>query len=442
MGTYKRIVLIALPNPTMSDQKIAPPLGLLYIAAYLKKFGYNNIEILNLPCEIENTDIAGCLNFLKDVEADIFGISIATTQLTYAEKICNYLKERNPQALVIIGGVHPTTLPEETLKITNADIAVIAEGEETFLEIVRGKSPEEIKGIAYKKDGEIINNGRRDYIKNLDVLPYPARELIDFSKYTRTLGGEPCTNLITARGCPFNCVFCDQDIWQRKVRYFSTEYVLGEVDDIKKKTGIDKLLFLDDTLTLNRERIIDIAKGLKKRSVEWRGWTRADTVDLELLKIMKEGGCQSLCIGAESGSDKILKNIKKGVTTEQNLQAVKWVKESEMMVRVSLIVGSPGETEETIEETKKFMVSAHPDDWIVSTFVPVVGSDAWRNPDRYGIKITAKSYDEFFVVGYDEESGSVMEYDNLSGNEILGMKKDLIGFLNQYVPRKPEEVVK
>jgi len=438
----KKIVLIALPNPFLTDQRIAPPLGLLYLASYLKKYNYNNVKIINLSCELEDTSIQNCLDYLKNIKADVFGISLSTTQYGYALQICKFLKEQNKESLIVIGGPHPTTLPKETLEVTNADITVIGEGEEVFLQIVEDKPFNEIKGIVYRNGNKIIVNERMPYIKDLDSLPFPARELLDFSKYTRTIAGKEATNLISTRGCPYFCSFCSQDIWQHKVRFFSAEYVLGEVDDIKKKTGIDRLLFLDDTLTLNHKRLYKIIKGLKDRKIIWRGWTRANVINPQLLKEMKDCGCHSLCVGVESGSQKILNNIHKGTTVEQNFKAVKMIKESGIMARVSIIVGSPGETYDTIEETKRFMVEAQPDDWITSTFVPVVGSDAWKYPERYGIEITSQNYEDYFVVGGNEKSGYIMKHDNLSNQEIFQMKQDLIKFLHLNVPRKPEKVVR
>lgn len=407
-----RISLIALPNPTLTDPRIAPPLGLLYLAGYLKKHGYNNIQVINLAFQE-----------LPDIDADIIGVSVSSTQVAYANQYLERLSSLYPNSIIVVGGPHPTTLPNDLL----CDFAVVGEGEQAFLDIVSGDAVDTVVC--------------RDYITDIDDIPFPARELIDFKEYTRTIGGKPATNMITSRGCPARCIFCDQDVWQNKLRFHSAEHVLGEIDDIKAKTGIDRILFLDDTLTFNRERILEICEGLKKRGVLWRGWTRASCIDRRLLKVMKDSGCQSLCIGVESGSDTILKNLHKGTTVAQNLKAIKIIKEAGMYARASIMIGSPGETPDTVAETKDFMAAAKPDDWIVSTFVPVVGSPAWKEPGKYGIRITDKDYANYFVVGYDQQSGLVFEQDSMSKDELIKQRKELIEWLTVNVPRKPEKVV-
>jgi radical SAM superfamily enzyme YgiQ (UPF0313 family) len=425
----KNITLISLPNPTMTDSKIAPPLGLLYLAASSRRVNVKVIDLANM----DDSSPLSCLVRLSNEKADLFGVSIASTQIGLAEGVCRALKANNPNTPLIVGGPHPTTLPGETLKLTHADIAVQGEGEQAWSLIIQGNAD---YGI-YDPPSLM----RCDQIKDLDTIPFPARELLDFSRYTRTIAGKPATNMITSRGCPGECIFCDQDIWVGKLRFHSSEYVLQEIDDIRDKTGIDRILFLDDTLTANRERMLEICEGLARRNVIWRGWTRADCIDPELLGYMKDSGCYSLCVGIESGSDTILRNIKKGITVEQNRQAITYIGAAGIKCRVSIMIGNPGETYETIEATKQFMVETIPDDWVVSTFIPVVGSPAWRNPSRFGFRILHRNYDDYFVVGYDQQSGLVMELDSISNEELMRERTSLIEFLEEHCPRKPEEVV-
>jgi len=416
-----KITLISLPNPTLTDPRIAPPLGLLYLASYvLKHYPDWDIKVIDLNTES-----------LHDViwdDADIFGISIASTQLKSARKVGEILRKVQGDSHVVIGGPHPTTLPMESVCYMRADNVVVGEGEVAFLDFCTGNYNDLII--------------KRDYIKDLDTIPFPARELLDFSKYTRTIAGQAATNMITSRGCPGQCTFCDQDVWGNKLRFHSAEYVLAEIDDIKKKTGIDRILFLDDTLTFNRERMFKICRGLYDRDVLWRGWTRANCIDEILLASMFDTGCHSLCLGVESGSPRILKNIKKGITPEQNLAGVKMIHDAGILTRISLMIGCPGETHDTIQETKDWMKEAAPfvDDWIVSTFVPVVGSPAWKNPQ--GFRLLDAPYEDYYVVGYDQKSGTVMELDTMSNEVLASEKKDLIEYLHKVCPRKPEEVVK
>lgn len=428
-----RIVLIHPPIPSMADRRVSPPLGILYIASYLReRFSNITIDVIDQNLN-DDISVKESVNQVLNRPADIYGLSFGTTQYKYVVAISRALKERYPDSMVVCGGAHASAEPGETLEDTRCDLIVESEGEETMMELVKNRiqrknSPHEVKGLYYlSEDKEVIYTGARQFITDLNVLPIPARDLINLDKYTRTINGEKATTIITSRGCPARCIFCSQHSWRYKLRMRSVENIIAEIDEIQEKFGINNFLFLDDTLTAEKGRIFKLCDELKKRNIMWRGWTRANAISNDLADKMAASNCKVLCIGVESGSQKILDNLKKGTQVEQNREAIKIIKKVGMSCRVSLMVGAPGETWETVNKTVDFVLETQPDDWLLSIFVPVPGSEAFRYPEKFKLKILKGKdrisfYDNFFVTGGEMISGKVIEYPNLQMREIEEMR--------------------
>jgi anaerobic magnesium-protoporphyrin IX monomethyl ester cyclase len=441
-----KIVLLHPPVPCMTDRKVSPPLGILYLAAYVRQhLGITPVVIdQNLNDDI-TLDV--CTRQVVDEHADIYGVSFGSTQYPYVVAIVKAIRDHYPHAVVLLGGPHATSLPAETLAETGADAVVESEGEETFLALVERllagrRDFSDITGLFLPTaDGGMTHTGRRPFIKDLNAIPYPARDLVPFHQYTRTILGEGATTLITSRGCPAQCIFCSQAVWRRRIRLRSVSNIIGEIDQIRSQFGINNFLFLDDTLTIDRKRVVRISRELKARKSTWRGWTRASHVDQEMLDVMADAGCMTLCIGVESGSQRILDGLKKGTTVEQNRRGIEMVKRSGMYSRISLIVGSPGETWDTVNETVSFVSEARPDDWVLSSFVPVPGSEAFADPRKFGIRMKpaaagARGYEDFFVVGGEMQSGHVMEYDGLDAATLGAMRDHVYATLMERCPPK------
>lgn len=441
-----KVALIHPPMLTMTDRRVSPPLGILYLASYLRDHMDLDIEILDQNLN-DNVSVAFSSQQVLETEADLYGISFGTPQYAHAVSICRALKETHPNRFVVCGGPHPTALPYETLVDTGCDAIVESEGEETFLRLVERltRGDRELHSVSglflLDPDHQLHHTGTRAFLKDLDTIPFPARDLVDFGKYTRTINGEPATTIITARGCPGRCIFCSQHAWKRNLRLRSVESILSEIDHVQEAFGIRNILFLDDTLTVNRKRIFRLCDALKERGVTWRGWTRANTVDLALMERMADSNCMALCIGVESGSQTILDNLRKGTTVEDNRKALKAINEAGMYARASLIVGSPGETWETVQETIDFVIETEPDDWLLSIFVPVPGSEAFVDAGKYGIRFLEDAnrisyYSNFFVTGGDMVSGQVMEYEHLRREEIMEMRNHVFETLMEKCPPK------
>ena len=357
MGINKRLK-IALVRPNYHSHLITPPLGLGYLASYLKSKGYNPVIIdgLNLGYSIEKI-VEACQGM------DIVGINCLSDYFSEVIDLSRALKRKG--LTLIIGGPHASSLPELTLEETHADYVVVGEGEEALFQLMesieRNESTENLQGIMTKDSKRIA---QRPLIENLDGLPYPDWEQIDPRSYKRAPHGGlvksfPIAPIISSRGCTFECTFCASSrLWHRKIRFRSPENVVDEIEFLVKRFKVKEIHFEDDNLTLKRQHIEDICKSILRRNlrINWAtpNGIRVDTLDLELLKLMKKSGCYSIAFGIESGNQKILNNIKKHTSLETVIKAVKLAKKIGIITQGFFIFGLPGETEETIHETIDF----------------------------------------------------------------------------------------
>ncbi|HUW84233.1 MAG TPA: radical SAM protein [Phycisphaerae bacterium] len=438
-----KVLFVYVPNRHMTDRRIYPPLGILYLSAALRRGGYHNIEFVDLNL-LDDITPAAIEAELARHNADIVGVSFASPQFPYARQVAQFYKERlGDEVLLVAGGVHATVEPVSVIERSSFDVAAVGEAEQTFVELVRdydrlGRTETFFESLrrpgfclADRASAQAVNFGKALVGKYLDDLAIPDRSLIDWSQYTRTLLGKRCAVLMTSRGCPHRCAFCATEHHERRVRFHSPEYVIREIAQIKQTVGTNHVLFLDDTLTTNRRRMVRICELIKQEHPDlvWRGWTRTDAIDQELLYLMRESGCYALCYGVESGSDAVLKRMRKGTTVEMNRRAIEMTKRAGIKCRASFIIGNPGDTQDTIDETVDFLVATKPDDWLMSSFVPVPGSETYRHPERFGIElfpeeIEANQWDNYFVIGYQEQSGRVFRFSDGRGPEWMQQMRD------------------
>ena len=359
-----KIKLINPPQPNSLDDKLDPPLGLMYISAFLKKHGFK-VEIVDLPF-IDKKEWAEKIGI-----ADLYGITVYSASLYLAKEIVKIAKQNNPAAKVIVGGPHPTALGKSVLEDKpDFDIIVMREGEITMLELAQSKPLNKIEGIIYKEGNKIIKQKERQLIENLDILPLPDREILTSNKYTRKVYGGYSTSIITSRGCPFNCAFCCKNIFGSQVRFRSIESVIEEIKQIIKDYSVNHFLFYDDTFVLKRERLYPLCEELSKLNIIFRCNGNARYNTYEDYKMLYRAGCREIAFGIESGSQKILDIINKGITVEQNKRAIADAQGAGLLVKAYLMIGNPGESKETIEETKKFITEANPDQYTLFYLCP------------------------------------------------------------------------
>ncbi len=387
---------ICLVNPRLEGPY--PPLGLAYLASYLRKYGQNNYEIKIIDGNCVNNVINDILRF----NPSIAGFTALSPQIKDTVNLSAFLRSKRPDIFQIIGGVHVSSEPEQTLKKGSFDLAVIGEGEETFKDIVdvliqNGKDKSfysNINGVAFLDNAKLTVNPQREEIGILDAVPAPDRSLLNMRNYLsnyliiRGLSGDRITTIHTSRGCPYDCIFCSCGIVFKKVRYFSVDYVISEIKELISKYRVRGLFFTDDTFIINKQRVGELCsrfinEGLN-RKLKWEVQGRANLIDwqdLSLLKLMKEAGCVQIDYGFETGSDKILKFLKKkDVSVDFNKRAIEVTKAAGLNVMGTFMVGIPGETENDLELTKRFIEENNKkiDNFQVFIATPYPGAELYR----------------------------------------------------------------
>lgn len=418
---------LLLINPRSKVGKI--PLGLLSIAAYVRKHGFD-VKIINGDTQNVEKEL------LAERVPAVIGITATTDVVLEAYKICEFAKKRiSKDVCCVIGGFHATALPKRTLRESKFDIAVVGEGEQTILEIVRTvkqrKPPINILGTVVKAHGKIICNPPRELIKNLDNLPFPAYDLIDMSAYFHMIRGEFGNTkrtmiMLVTRGCPFNCVFCaSKKMWRRQLRFFSIDYIIRQLRFLIQKYKIDGVSFLDDELFMNKDfvhKLCDalITTGLAKQ-LKWSCQGRVDTIDKKLIRKLKAAGCVLIRFGMESGSQKVLNFLKRHTTTpEQNKKAAKLCKEEGIACFGSFIIGSPAEDVNDIIETINFISTSMLTNADVFVLVPYPGTDAWEIYKTKGLLRKDINWSNFIVEGVDTEP--IIRTEHFSSKQLLNIK--------------------
>lgn len=322
-----------------------PPLGLLYIATCAKQAGHD--------VKVIDTNIDDSLgDTISNFQPEVVGITATTFTLLQALKIAEKAKDcRNIK--VVLGGVHASIYPEETIGLDNVDYVVSGEGENAFLELLSN----------IERSTPVKTVRSKGHLEVLDALPFPDRTFTDYTKYESILGSKGyITTMITSRGCPYKCIFCHRPHMGKQFRARSPKNVLNEMRQIKEM-GISEVMVYDDTFTVDRERVVKICKGMiqEKLGLTWDIRARVDTVDIELLRILKLAGCKRIHFGIEASSPKILENLGKQITLEQARQAIKNCKNVGIETLAYFIIGSPGETIEDILHTIEFAKKLNPD---------------------------------------------------------------------------------
>lgn len=394
-----KLVLISPPReiPQKAD---FPPLGLAYIAASAVQAGHH-VKILDAAAWTwDNLQQA-----VWRESPDVIGVTCWTIERGQAFKTARLAKEAAPNAFVIMGGPHATAFPKYMFLQAPTDYVVLGEGEETVQQLLdvieRDSDPAVVKGIAYKRSGECCTTERREFISDLDSIPMALHEQFDYTRYNGLHDNtRRAAAVFTSRGCPFRCIFCSSTAyWGNKYRKRSITSVLAEIELLYNQYGIRAFLFFDDNLLIDRNRCIALCKALfeKHMDIQWAA-EGSVKVDAEMLTWMKRAGCYRIDFGVESGSPTILKNIRKAFTVEDTRNAFRLCREAGIQPNAYLLIGAPGETTETINETVSLMREIQPDKcragragvWILpgteifemSKRQGIIADETWLHTDR------------------------------------------------------------
>ncbi len=367
------------------------PLGLLYIATCIQEAGH----------EVQLVDGAfwthrEIIDKVREFKPGFVGLSANASMWTKAMKTAEDIKAIDPSIHVTAAGPYPSAVEEQCLeKCEHLDSVVIGEGEETVPELidrlVRGESLAGVAGVAFRaEDGAIIKNEPRPLIEDLDTIPIPDRTLLgDFEQYKSPPGSykkKPVAIVMTSRGCKARCIYCFQMKGERRIRFRGVESVVKEIEELINHYGFREIRFLDETFTADRDRALEIFRQLKAKQLKFSFYvsSRVNTVDYELLREMKKAGCWAILFGAESGVQKNLNTMKKGINLEQTRNAVATAKKAGLSVYTPFIIGIPGETYEEALETIDFAIELDPHYVNFHSMTPFPGTELYDNIEEYG----------------------------------------------------------
>jgi len=376
------VLLISPPTESAVSEVMGttgPPLGLAYLASMVRD--EHDVKIVDSTAEqLDKEDVA---KKIKDWDPDIVGLTATTSAIPDAYEMAKIAKNNDENTRVVLGGPHATFLPERTMReCPHIDFVVREEGEYTFKELVSalGKGGEfrGIAGLTYRKGKKIISNPPRSLIENIDEIPIPSYDLLPMKKY-RSDGIEFAT-ILTSRGCPFRCVFCSSSLqFGKKWRGHSVERVMEELSMLRHEYGKTEIEFLDDTFTLLRPRAIAIADKMRKEGLDisWSASSRVDTFSTELANAVKKAGAHTVYFGLESGSQKTLDFIGKGITPEKSESAVKKARCAGLKTLGSFVIGFPDETQDDVNQTIKFSKKVGVDLAQFTIATPYPGTKLW-----------------------------------------------------------------
>lgn len=367
------------------------PLGTLYVASSLIKAGHE-VRFLN-GAFMKHEEILKEVSLFKP---HFVGIYSTTFGWRKAIKTASDIKQSNKGVFIAVGGPYPIAMQDRCLEDSHdIDAVVTGEGEITVVEMLKrlseGEGLEGVEGVVYREGERIIKNPPRPLITDLDSIPFPARELLgDADKYIpppATYRRRPVAVIITSRGCNRRCIFCFQIDKERKtgIRFRSIENVMEEIE-LCLKQGYREIKFIDDTLAADYDRAMRLTEEIKRRRLNFTWFASAcvNQVDKPLLRAFKEAGCWAILFGVESGVQKNLNTIRKGITLEQARRAVRWAKEVGLTVYTPFIIGIPGETYEDALKTIDFAIELNPDIANFHSLTPFPGTELYDNIDKYG----------------------------------------------------------
>lgn len=416
-------------------------LGLAYVAASLEKNGFkHNEDLIFKDAKLERLKVNETLQCVKEYKPTVVGLSAYTFDVLYAGYLAKKIKELYPNICIVLGGVHASILPIDTLKkIPEIDITMVGECEVTFPELLKrmdkgDKAFPGIGGVAWREDNKIVferaffkekplNIPAITRFQNMDDLPFPAWHMIPRASTYQ---------IFTARGCPRTCVFCTSPYGRKFIREMSPDRVIAEMEWVIETFKPDYYRFADETFGYNGERMnqildIMIAKGFDKKT-RFFGSMRADRMTFEILQKMKRANFHTVEVGVETGDPTILKKIKKGETLEETERAVGWVKKAGLNVLCGFIIGHPGETKETAKATIDLAIKLNPNIVAIGLMVPYPGTEIaeYARKGSHGYKLLSSDWSD-----YNKQYGNALELETLSRKEMERIQA--LGYCNVYL---------
>lgn len=403
------IALIQTPCHELEDDRLEPNLGQLYLATWLRQHGFES-QVVDLSSILPD-------EWLQAIPpADAYGFSTFTSSYYRTLQIVQLIKEVNSNAQTIAGGPHASALPQAVAR--DFGYVVVGEGEIALLGLMRdldcGRAPSRIL-MGYP-------------VADLDTLPFPDYSLVDVGSYHRIVAGSPSISILSSRGCPYDCVFCNSIIMggRQRVRFRSAENVAAEIHQLRERYGITSFRFQDDIFTLSLPRLHTLTILLQKEQITYRCFGRVDQCSRPMAELLFTGGCRHIAFGVESGSPAILEKMHKKQTIGDIQRGIANAQAAGLTVRVYLIVGFPGETWQTVEETVNLMLECRPDEFSVYPLIPYPGTPLYEHPERYGITAISDDFSQYFQVRRGRGTGFVYRTPDLDEQAVADMRRYVI----------------
>jgi radical SAM superfamily enzyme YgiQ (UPF0313 family) len=395
------------------------PLGIGFLGTLLKQHGH---EVRIFDQNVEGIDDAGLWQLIADFRPDIAGFSVITPNYPVARKQIGKLKQLHPEVWILAGGIHATLFPEDLIA-DGADVVVLGEGEPVILELVTavadGQDLCKLPGLVFRaRTGEVIRTGGHCQTASLDDLPFVDRSLYNLPNYTHH-------SMLASRGCPHHCAFCCNytgTVRSHGIAIRQHLRVIAEMEHLRDTYDAREIFFADDIFLLRKHDILEFCKANAARrvGVKWIGQMRADRVDSAVAEAMRAAECQRIYFGVESGSDRILREAKKGMTTAQIRRGIRAAADAGLRVKTGWIYGLPGTLEEQYESIP-FMLDLRPHEISIHQLIPFPGTIYYTEPSRFGIRIAdPKAFESFCYGGLDGD----IQFDYLSHEQLRQLLED------------------
>lgn len=383
--------MITTNVPSVVDEESGayPPLGLLYVAAFMEE--HSDHEVVILDTILDAMTYQTIEQKIREIKPDIVGIQAMTFTLIDATNCAKIVKKIDKNIPVVFGGPHVFIYPKETMQIPEVDYIVIGEGEETFTNLVnalaKGDDPSTVNGLGYRVNGEYKQTQLVPLMTDLDVLPFPARHLVPQRRYYSVLAKEtPITTMMTSRGCPMQCIFCDRPHLGKTFRYRSPESVVNEME-VCERMGIKEIFIYDDTFTIRRDRVLEICRQYLERglTIHWDVRAHINTITEPMLDAMKAANCTRIHYGVEAGTEEITKVLKKGIDLNRTIEVFRETKRRGITTLGYFMIGNPGETKEQAMETIEFARNLEADYIHLSVATPFPATELYRMGFKSGL---------------------------------------------------------
>ncbi|MBI5408627.1 MAG: cobalamin B12-binding domain-containing protein [Nitrospirae bacterium] len=438
---------VLLINPPLYGTGSEPrfPLGLGYIASVLREDGHKVQVVDANALKLPEARIEELINAVK---FDAVGMTGLITQFKQVQRTASIIKN-NSGAAVVLGGGLASAAPEVVLKKTAVDVVVLGEGEETASELFKalenGAALQEVKGLCFKRDGGFFKTAPREPLENISSLPMPAWDLFPVRHYFNN--NVMCMpkrrmSMLTSRGCPYHCAFCFHGVFGHRHRARTAENIFKEIALLHEKYGVTGFVFEDDTFVLDKKRVYGLC-GLitdSRLKLRWTCNARINLVDADLLAKMKKAGCVEISYGIESGNQKQLEKIKKGITVEQAYKVVDMTRKAGIITHGFVMLGLPGETAATIKDSVSFCKRAGiPAEFTIMT--PIPGSRIYQ--DAVAANMMKRSVEDLVENWGSWLDKVLVNLTELPDEKLLEMKRAAeLEIFSSYYKRHPGTIIK